>query len=708
MAFTVLLDEIKTKITKILIEIDAPPKIDFAVEPAKTDLCDVACNVSFLLARHLRKSPQQIAQMITAKYTIDSPTDLVLSVKAHASGYINFMANHRVLNQIIIQKATEYTNDQSIVDVGHGTSIAIEHTSVNPNKALHIGHVRNIVIGDTMSKILRKANYNVTVLNYIDDSGLQVADIVLGFKKLGFSQEPPNNTKFDQYCGDQVYVQTTKKYKDDPKLEQERKQILQDIEKGESEIARFAESVTKRVLQEQLKTCWSLGVSYDCLNYESQIVRSGLWKNIFEKLKKMNLIWYEKEGKNAGCWVIKSGVKGKRGGTTSDAVDQSIAKYQKQENVVGEGNTKEQSKKEEGGGGGGKEEEDKVIVRSNGTATYIAKDIPYAAWKLGLVEDPFYYTEYSGKHKQPDSKTLWSTTLQNTGTKMNFAAEQVITVIDSRQSNLQKIITELMNKFKADSKKCGDIKEEKMAAAATTSAYIHLGYESVTLSADTALKMGIKLDKKGGKQAQMSGRKGVYVNADTVYDTMMQKAENEIKKRAALNSKDNNNNKTSIEASQIAKDICVGTLRYEMIKQDLDKMINFDLDTSLKIEGDTASYIQYTHARAVRILEKYAQSPNFDDARYELLQSKYETALIKHIGLFENAITESARNFSPKVVARYCHTLATIFNTFYEHIKVLDSDDSDLVNARICLVSSFKITVSNALSLLGIAAPSKM
>jgi len=627
LAFTLVLDEIKNNMEKVLSKLGVSG-VSYSVEPAKPGFGDATCNVSFLLSRQLKKAPQEIARQVAEKYrSLDSK--LVSSVDAHISGYVNFGANMGALGEIIIKNSAG--DDYGAADVGKSSKIVVEHTSVNPNKALHIGHVRNIVIGDTVSRILRKANYDVAVLNYIDDSGLQVADVVLGFRKLGFPEEPPANTKFDHYCGDEVYVKTTERYAEQPELEEARKDILKEIEEGTSETAVFADSVTKRVLDGQLRTCWNLSVTYDCLNYESQIIRSGLWDTIFEKLRSMNLIELENEGKNAGCWVIRGDAK----------------------------------------------EEDKVIVRSNGTATYIAKDIPYAAWKLGLVDDPFYYKEYGAR--QPGNQVLWQTTLDDTGVKKEFRGDKVVTVIDSRQSRLQKIVTVLMGKFKS-----------------SADAYVHLGYESVTLSPDTAKTIGIET---GGKQTQMSGRKGLYVNADAVYDMLLERSYAETKKR--------NPDLSGPEVLYIAKTVSVGTLRYEMIKQDLDKMISFDLAKSLSLEGDTASYIQYAHARASRILEKAGAPPDFD-ADYSLLDGEYERGLIRQIGLFGSAVSDSARNLSPKGIARYCHDLAVAFNSFYEHVKVLDSDSPELVNARVCLVSSFSMTLEKALELLGIAAPRRM
>ncbi|MFB5608202.1 MAG: arginine--tRNA ligase, partial [Candidatus Nitrosomaritimum yanchengensis] len=459
MTFKSIIDEIENNLHKILDALTVS-EIPFTVEPAKPGFGDVSSNVSFLLAKHMKKSPQEISITLSEKYSQLNHT-LVSKVESHSSGYLNFFADWEKLSQLVLSESN--LDEFGLVDLGKNSTIVVEHTSVNPNKALHIGHIRNIVVGDVISRILQKANYKVNVLNYVDDSGLQVADILVGFRHLGFSQEPPEGKKFDHYCGDDVYVKTTEKYEQDSSLEEIRKNVLKELEDGDSETAQFADKITNLVLENQLETCWNLGVTYDCLNYESQIIRSGLWSKIFEKLKEMKLVEFENEGKNSGCWVIR-----------------------------GEG-----------------KEEDKVIVRSNGTATYIAKDIPYAAWKIGLLEDPFNYKKYP--KSQPGPRILWQTTLDaSDDPKQNFSGDRVITVIDSRQARLQKIITTLMAKFKSAS-----------------DAYVHMGYESVTLSPETARTLGLDTE---GKQAQMSGRKGLYVNADSVYDLLKKKTIEETRK----------------------------------------------------------------------------------------------------------------------------------------------------------------------------------
>ncbi len=628
MTFQSIIEEIENNLKKILDELSISD-VSFSVEVANPGFGDVSSNIAFLLAKKLKKSPKEITQMLSEKY-FQCASVLVLKTEAHPSGYLNFFADWTKLSKLILSES--YLDTFGDVDIGNNSNIIVEHTSVNPNKALHIGHIRNIVVGDTVSRILSKANYKVNVLNYIDDSGLQVADIIVGFKHFGFDEEPPNGKKFDHYCGDDVYVKTTQKYELDSSLEEIRKNTLKELEDGNSETAAFGDLITRKVLAGQLQTCWNLNVSYDCLNFESQIIRSGLWSKIFEKLKDMGLIEFENEGKNAQCWVIR---------------------------------------------GDGKDE-DKVIVRSNGTATYIAKDIPYAAWKLGLLDDPFYYQKYDAI--QPNSKPLWQTSLNDTNTTaQNFTAQKVITVIDSRQERLQKIITVLMEKFNS-----------------IPDSYVHLGYESVTLSSDTAKTLGLDTD---GKQAQMSGRKGLYVSADSVCELLKQKIIEETKQRHP--------EMGDSEIEKIAQSVSIGTLRYEMIKQDLDKIITFDLAKSLSLEGDTAPYIQYAYARASRILEKSGIKPT-TDVDFSLLQEKSELDLVKTIGLFNLQVRDAANNFAPKVIARYCHDLAVAFNSFYEHVKVLDSDNDALKSSRVCLVNSFNLTLEKALDLLGIDSPTRM
>ena len=628
MTFLEILSKIRYNIDQIVKD-QGYEDINFAVEPSKPGFGDITCNVAFLLAKQLKQNPHDVAEKIASLYIIDTNSE-IKNVIPHPTGNLNFEIDYSFLNNKIITASLK--DNYGELDIGKNQKIIVEHTSVNPNKALHIGHIRNVVLGDIIARILKKVNFDVKVLNYIDDSGLQVADIIVGFRFGGIPDIPPNNKKFDHYCGDDVYVKTTNAYESDKSLEEKRHLVLHEIENETSEISKYAKKITRKVLDEQLATVWELGVFYDCLNFESQIVHSKLWSTIFEKLKSDNLVRLESSGDNAGCWVIPA-----------------------------------------------QDEDDKILVRSNGIATYIAKDIPYAAWKLGLVDDPFNYKIHS---TQTNNQILYETTLddlsENNDGRIDFSADKVITVIDNRQKRLQNIVTELMTKFKQEV------------------SYVHLGYESVTLSSNTVKTLGIDSD---GKPAQMSGRKGLYINADLVITNLKKNVFEESQKR--------NVDLNNTQLKQIAKDVAIGTIRYEMIKPDLDKIITFDLNNSLKLEGDTCSYIQYSYARATRILEKSDITPNFD-VDFSNLQDQYEIELLKKIAMFDIFVNDAANNLSPKIIAKYCYSLSTVFSSFYEHVQVNTADTPELKNSRVCLLHAYKNTLKSAFALLGIATPERM
>ena len=628
MTFLKLLADIRHNIDKIFISQEYE-NVNFSVEVSKPGFGDITCNAAFLLAKYLKQSPHDIAKTIASLYIVE-PNSEIKSVAAHPTGNINFEINYEFFNKHVISASLQ--DDYGALDIGKKQKIIVEHTSVNPNKALHIGHIRNVVLGDIVVRILKKVNFDVKVLNYIDDSGLQVADIIVGFKYAGHSDIPPDGKKFDHYCGDDVYVKTTDAYQSNKSLEEKRHQVLQEIEDEKSETSKYAKEITRKVLDEQLKTVWELDVFYDCLNFESQIIHSKLWETIFEKLKSDNLVRLESSGENVGCWVI-----------SADG------------------------------------EDDKILVRSNGVATYIAKDIPYAAWKLGLIDDPFNYKIHS---IQNNNQTLYETTIDeisgHDADKINFFGDKVITVIDNRQKRLQNIVTDLMSKFKHDD------------------SYVHLGYESVTLSSDTVMALGLTID---GKSAQMSGRKGLYINADLVIEN--------LKEKILLESQKRNDDLDKVQLEQIAKDVAVGTIRYEMIKPDLDKIITFDLNNSLKLEGDTCSYIQYSYARASRILEKSDIEPDFN-ADFSNLQNPHEIELIKRIAMFDIHVNDAANNLSPKIISKYCYSLSTAFSSFYEHVQVNSAETLELKNSRICLIHSYRKTLNSAFSLLGITTPERM
>ncbi len=631
MTFRVLIEQVRALVASA-VESAGYPKLDFDVsEPPRKEFGDLTCNVAFQMSKQAKKAPQKIAGELIERIKPQQDS-FVLSAEPHPAGYINFRANYAKLSTTTLAQVLKNPDSYGYYDSGKGSHVIIEHTSVNPNKALHVGHMRNVILGDALYRIMKATNHRTTVLNYVDDSGLQVADIVVGFKFAGMKTEPPGGKKFDQYCGDEVYVKINEMYEKDKELAEMRKLVLKEIEEGKSEIARFAANITMRVLQEQLKTCWRMKARYDLLNFESHIVVSKLWSRAFELLKKNNIARFEAEGKNKGCWVIEA-----------------------------------------------QGEEDKVIVRSDGTATYIAKDIPYAAWKLGLVDDPFSYAKYQN---QWDDSMLYRTTLGGesaTDRKFN-GGDRVTTIIDSRQARLQRIISQVLSQMGTSGRE-----------------YLHLGYEAVTLSSATAKSMGIDIGER--ESTHMSGRKGIYVNADYVLDTLHAKAYEEVKTR--------NPEFSEQQLNAIAEEIAISAIRYNMVRQDLDKMITFDVKESLSLEGDTGPYLQYAYARSQRILEKSGRQVD-SKARFELLTHESEVALIKEIAKLDLVFEDAARSLSPKSLARYAYSLATAFNLFYEKVPVLKEENAGVLMARLALVSAFGVALKNALTTLGITALERM
>lgn len=630
MTFRLFKDEVRRLVGQALSDAGYP-SVDFDVsEPPQKEFGDLSCNAGFLLAKHAKKPPQKIAAELADALGPRVKGTYILSAEP-AGGHVNFKADYSRLSPATLAQVLKSPENYGYPDSGQGRHIVIEHTSVNPNKALHVGHMRNVIIGDTLHRIMKATNHRATVLNYVDDSGLQVADIVVGFRFAGFPVEPTNGQKFDHYCGDEVYVKINEMYEKDPQLAEKRKLVLKEVEEGRSELAHFAADVTRRVLNEQLKTCWRMKARYDLLNFESHIVVSKLWSKAFELLKKNGIARLEEEGKNKGCWVIEA-----------------------------------------------KDEEDKVLVRSDGTATYIAKDIPYAAWKLGLVDDPFSYREFID---QWDGSTLYATALGGKSSERKFnGGERVITIIDSRQGRLQRIVSQVLSKIGAGGRE-----------------YFHLGYEAVTLSSDTAKAFGIDI---GDRQfMHMSGRKGIYVNADYVLDTLHAKAYEEVKTR--------NPGFSEEQLNATAEEIAISAIRYNMIKQDLDKIITFDVKESLSLEGDTGPYLQYAYARSQRILEKSGQGVD-SNAKFELLTHEAEIALIKEISKLDLVVEDAAKSLSPKSLARHAYTLATAFNLFYEKAPVLREGNADVRAARLALVRAFGVALKNVLGVLGITALERM
>ncbi len=593
--------------------------------PPNESYGDLASAVPIRIGKKTGQKPGDVAVTLAAKaIDLAKKSRYIGGVSPHRGGYLNFSVNRpRFVADSIAEIASGDLGSETKV----GDNISIEHTNVNPNKALHIGHARNLVLGDSLVRVMRYLGHNVQALNYIDDSGAQVADVIVGFKFLGLSDEAPSGVKYDIYCGDSVYTKVNQEYSRNPALKERQSFVLREIEKGTGDVADYARAIVRRILVAQLSTCWRLGASYDLLNWESQLVHSKMWDRIFEDLKRIGYVKFQDQGENKGCWVIPDPESG----------------------------------------------EEKVVVRSDGTVVYVAKDIPYAAWKLGIVEDPFGYEVFATD--QPGG-VLYSTNLGGKKQNLHFGGSDLaVSVIDTRQSYLQRIVAKVLERLHEGSSR----------------RYMHRSYEVVSLSKRTAGVLGFDIE---GEFAHMSGRKGLYVNVDTMLDKLKDKARAETRKRNLPESDE--------WIDGVAEAVAVAALRYELLKQDPDKMIVFDIEEALQFQGDTGPYLLYTYARARRILDKTEGKPRITHSAAEKLIKPQELQLAKKMSMLDISVTTAGDFLSPKEVARFAHDLAVRFNDFYESVPVNREPDVELRDARLALVDAASRVLAESMRLMGL------
>lgn len=605
--------------------------------PPSKEMGDLSFRVGFQLAKSSGKKPSEIAEEIAGIIISTDALDegLVADVESSASGFLNFRFESGRLFTKTLDESVR--SGYGSIDLGHGESVLVEHTSVNPNKALHVGHLRNLALGDSIARIMAFTDHSVKILNYIDDSGLQVADVIVGIKYLGHSMESPKGKKYDHYAGDDIYVDVNRRYESDPFLKGKQKVVLQAIETHDPEIFPLATLITNRILKEQLSTCWRFNAAYDLLIYESDIIASKLWEEVFQQMKSKKIATLETEGKLAGCWIVS--IKGE------------------------------------------KEGEDKVLVRSDGTATYVAKDIPFAALKVGLVDDKFTYEKYL---PEPNGRQLWRTSSDPSNEKKSpvpWGAEKSITAIGSEQSRLQRVIGSILG---------------QLAGSDYSRRYIHLGYALVSLTPQTAAALsGEKNDEDQVQSSvRMSGRKGLYINADDVFEAVKKSAMKETKKR-------NPDAGDDLWYDTVSEKLALSAIRFALLKQDLDKTITFDLAESLKLVGETGPYMLYTYARATSILSKAPQGEE-NRVKGDLLATKSEIELLTIISKYDMAVEKAVRMLAPKWIAHYSFELCEAFNKFYEENRVIQEENPDLRLARIRLVTAFSLVLKSALGLLGI------
>jgi len=664
-----------------LYALDAATQPSFVLEsPPNRDLGDLGTPVAFELARRLRKAAKVIAAEIAGA---SASVPGVRQVVAAPNGYLNFFLDRSsFLRERLASGVTEPT-------VRAGKAI-VEHTAINPNKAAHIGHLRNAALGDTLVRALRFRGTRVEVQNYIDDTGVQVADVVVGFreierKSLDEIRAIADTTRFDYYCWD-LYARVTEWYDGDKARLAVRAATLHDIEHGGNDNAAVAAFIADRIVRCHLKTMARLNVDYDLLTWEGDILRLKFWAQAFDVLKAKGAVYLRTDGRLAGCWVMP----------IQEDLDAPAE-------TEGPGVTPEglMDAPEEGADAERQEmEREKVIVRSNGVVTYVGKDIAYQFWKLGLLGRDFHYRIFVERPGGP----LWATSsADGAASHPPFGgASYVYNVIDVRQSYLQKLLKQAL------------IAVGNPEGAERSH---HFSYEMVALSHETARELGHApaADSEDARKpfVEVSGRKGLGVKADDLIDTLIQKATEEVAKR--------NPEFTAADTARVASMLAVAAVRYFMVKFSRGKVIAFDLGEALNFTGESGPYIQYAVVRANKIVhnleERLAVSETalvqslggVPPAELDGANGSHEVwALVLEAARLDDVVEQVIRTLEFSVLAKWAFSLAQSFSGFYHTAQILKEERDDVRRWRAAAVIYVRTQLTRALDLMGVEIPARM
>jgi arginyl-tRNA synthetase len=643
------------------IPLEIPPDLQFG---------ELATPIAFELARKLRKAPKMIAaEIVTALGHLDG----FASFEVAGSGYINARLDRAAGVRLI-------ASGESLERVASGIHSLVEHTSINPNKAAHIGHLRNAILGDTFVRLLRAAGQKVDVQNYIDNTGVQVADVVVGFQHLEgksladarhlLADLKSKGERIDYYCWD-LYARTSQWYEQGTEEENAaRKKLryatLHELEQGGNETSEIAELISTAVLRRHLETMLRLDIEYDFLPRESEILHLKFWDSAFEQLKKTGVLYFETEGKNKGCWVMT------RPG--ADVADGAL------------------------------DEDAKVIVRSNGTVTYVGKDIAYHLWKFGLLGKDFGYKPF---FTYPDHE-CWISAEEGEAVHPHFGGAQAIyNVIDSRQSDPQANVIQALR---------------GMGHTDQADRYTHFGYEMVALTPRCAVELGYTVSEEDLARPfiEVSGRKGFGVKADDLIDKLIAAT------RAEVDARQTGGAEAEAGRQRIAEQIAIGALRYFMLKFTRNSVIAFDFKDALSFEGETGPYIQYAVVRARNIFRKAETTPEavlkeFEQAQVSESASQQVSAMATLLAeaddiwalwlraarrtlVLEQCITTS----EPAYLAKHAFQLAQEFNNFYHRHNILKEEDAAKKTFLLATAAVALRELVVVLSWLGIESPEAM
>jgi arginyl-tRNA synthetase len=667
-----LQEKFRSRVREVLGErlgIGADETIAIPIEtPPNRSLGDLGTPVAFELARRLRKAPRAIAQEIAAGL---GAIEGIARVDGAPNGYLNVFLDRRSFVLARLGLADETPRAPV-----HTEKTIVEHTAINPNKAAHIGHLRNSALGDTLVRVLQFRGNPVEVQNYIDDTGVQVADVVVGFRyleglDLAAVKQLAATTRFDYYCWD-LYARVTEWYGDDKERLRRRADTQHDIEHGTDPASGIAAFIADHVVGCHLKTMARLNIDYHLLTWEGDILRLKFWARAFEVLKQTGAVFLQTEGKLAGCWVM-----------TIDDQPAASAESEGDEDAA--------------------EDREKVIVRSNGTVTYVGKDMAYQFWKSGLLGHDFLYRRFATRQ---NGATLWATTsdpAQAVAEHPPFgAAAATYNVIDVRQSYLQKLLKQALI---------------AVGHPAEAERLTHFSYEMVALSHATAEELGFApppgSDDAKRPFVEVSGRKGLGVKADDLIDRVIEKALVEVCSRQA--------DLPEGEQRRLAEHIGVAAVRYFLIKYSRTKVIAFDIDEALSFEGESGPYLQYAVVRANNIFQKLQERhgvdldtvlnelPAADPGAIDGADGDHELwALVLEAARLDEVVEQVVRSLEFAVLAKYGFGLAQLFNAFYHRSSIVNEERADVRRWRAAGVEYFRQQLTRVLDLMGVVVPVRM
>ena len=634
-------------------------------QPPDIGLGEYALPLSFELAKKLRKPPRKIAEEIVAGLGAVPGFE---KFEVAGAGYINARLDRGAAARLLLRSEEKRGS-------AAGRKILVEHTSINPNKAAHIGHLRNAILGDSFVRLLQAAGAQVDVQNYIDNTGVQVADVVVGFLYLEKKSKTDveqliqaaaaGGKRFDYYCWD-LYARVSQWYEESKENLKLRLRTLHDIEQGGNEAAQTGKLISNAIIRRHLETMQRLDIEYDFLPQESEILHLHFWDLAFEQMKQTGVLYFADEGKNKGCWVMKRASSAQTAKRPSTDEDQDAPEARE-----------------------GPDEDAKVIVRSNGTVTYVGKDIAYHLWKFGLLGRDFEYQRF---YRYPHGRQVWISAESGEPEHPHFGGVNAIyNVIDSRQADPQNNVIEAIR---------------GLGYAEQAENYHHFSYEMVALTPRCAMDLGYQVAEEERKKSyiEVSGRKGFGVKADDLLDALITAAQKEVDSRHP--------EMAGEERREIAAQIGVGALRYFMLKFTKNSVIAFDFKEALSFEGETGPYAQYAIVRATNIFRKAGLAPDdvlAGNVDWRFLKEDDELwELWLRAGQLSSMVEQSIATTEPAYAAKYAFQLAQQFNNFYHKHHILTEEDEARKRFLLATAAVVRKALVRSLELMGIAAPSVM